>query len=171
MGYSQTQKYLVSIPWVELSEYIRQCSDRLPALLLADSEGDSSGERLWGQGLSPPVLLPRLEQVGSVGPGGPDDAITCMDTWRVGVLGTVRTHGGWRVLGTVWTHGGLGGAQWLRIGHHEDIFVLAGYESLLMFLRISKCHKLFPRCSVVFLNSKKNNPPTWRPEGCHQRPL
>ena len=45
--------------------------------------------------------------------------------------------------------------QWLRMGHHEDIFVLAGYESLLMFLRISKCHKLFPRCSVVFLNSKK----------------
>ena len=48
------------------------------------------------------------------------------------------------------------GAQWLRMGHNEDIFVLAGYESLWVFLRISKCLKLFPRCSVVLLNSKKS---------------
>ena len=61
-------------------------------------------------------------------------------------------------------------SQWLRMGHHQDIFVLAGYESLWVFLRI-ECHKLFPRCSVVFLKSKKINSPSGRPEGCHQRPL
>ena len=31
--------------------------------------------------------------------------------------------------------------------------------------------KMFPRCSVVFLNSKKVNLPSWRLGGCHQRPL